>query len=166
MKKYLPVLLLAPFLAVAADKSPDSSFYEDAAHGGIAEVEMGKLAQEKGQSKAVKDFGAMMVKDHSAANEKLKALAGKKGIQLPTSPNMAQMATRTKLQVLTGQTFDESYVKTMVKDHEEDIMKFEKEAKEGKDAEARAFATATLPTLRTHLKHIREVATTTGVKVD
>ena len=76
------------------------------------------------------------------------------------------MATRTKLQVLSGETFDHSYVKTMVDDHEEDIMKFEKEAKEGKDAEARAFASATLPTLRDHLKQIKDVAASTGTKLD
>ena len=166
MKKLLPLLLLVPTMALAADKSPDANFYESAAHGGIAEVEMGKLAQEKAQSKAVKDFGAMMVKDHSAANDKLKAIATKKGIELPTKPSIAQMATKTKLQVLSGETFDKSYVRTMVDDHVKDIAEFEKEARGGKDAEAKAFATATLPTLREHLKHIREVATATGVKLD
>lgn len=164
-KMLLPTLLLLPALAFGAD-NPDESFFETAAQGGLAEVEMGKLAQEKGQSKAVKDFGAMMVKDHTAANEKLKALAAKKGVDLPKSPSVAQMATKTKLQVLTGETFDKSYVKTMVDDHEEDIKAFEKEANGGKDPEAKALAAATLPTLRMHLQHIKGVAATTGVKLD
>src|ERR1700760_2948323 len=111
MKKILYSLLLAGPIAMAADKSPDESFYKKAAEGGIAEVEQGQLAQEKSGSAAVKDFGSMMVKDHSAANEKLKAIASKKGIDLPTSSSVSQMATKTKLQVLSGDTFDKSYVK-------------------------------------------------------
>ena len=166
MKKFLPALLLVPGVLLAADKSPDMSFYEKAAHGGIAEVEMGQLAQEKARSSDVKAFGAMMVKDHSAANAKLKTLAMTKGIELPTKPSVAQMATKTKLQVLSGDAFDKSYVKSMVKDHEEDIAEFEKEARDGKDAEAKALAAATLPTLRQHLTHIREIAAKTGVEAN
>lgn len=164
MKKLLPLLMLVPVCALAADKSPDESFYKKAAEGGMAEVELGKLAQQKGQSPAVKEFGAMMVKDHSAANEKLKVIAAQKGVELPSSPSMAQKATKTKLEVLSGDTFDKSYVKGMVEDHEEDIKEFEKEASSGKDPDAKAFAAATLPTLREHLTHIRQVAATTGVK--
>ncbi|RYG88453.1 DUF4142 domain-containing protein, partial [bacterium] len=67
MNRFLPALLLLPGLALGADKSPDESFYEKAAHGGLAEVELGQLAQEKGRSPDVKAFGAMMVKDHTAA---------------------------------------------------------------------------------------------------
>ena len=163
MKKFIPALLLAPTLLMAADKSPDQSFYEKAAEGGMYEVELGKLAQEKAKSADVKAFGAMMVKDHSAANMKLKAVATKKGVELPTKPGMMQMATKAKLEILSGETFDKSYVKGMVDDHQKDIAEFEKEAKEGKDADAKAFATAALPTLRTHLKHIQEVATKMGV---
>ena len=163
MKKFIPALLLAPALLMAADKSPDQSFYEKAAEGGLYEVELGKLAVDKGTSPAVKEFGAMMVKDHSAANVKLKAVATKKGIELPTKPGMLQMATKAKLEILSGETFDKSYVRGMVDDHQKDIAEFEKEAKEGKDGDAKAFATATLPTLRMHLKHIQGVATKMGV---
>lgn len=163
MKKFLPVLFLIPTLVLGADKSPDQSFYDHAAEGGMAEVELGKLAQEKGTSPAVKEFGAMMVKDHSAANMKLKSVAAKNGVELPTKPGMMQMATKTKLEVLSGETFDKSYIKGMVDDHQKDIALFEKEAKEGKDADARAFATGTLPTLRMHLKNVQGIAAKMGV---
>jgi putative membrane protein len=166
MKKLLPALLLLPMITFAADKSPDEGFYKSAAEGGISEVELGKLAQEKGQSKSVKDFGSMMVKDHSAANEKLKIIAVKKGIELPTRSSLGQMATKGKLEILSGESFDKSYVKGMVDDHQEDIKEFEKEAKEGKDPEAKAFASKTLPTLRTHLAHIKAIATKSGIDVD
>ncbi len=156
------LIMSAPLLAYAAS-SPDASFYKEAAEGGLAEVQLGQLAQQKGQSQAVKDFGARMVQDHSAANEKLKAVAAQKGIDLPSSPSVAQMATATKLKMLSGDSFDKSYIEGMVKDHEEDIAKFQKEASSGKDADARAFAAATLPTLKSHLAAIRGIATSAGV---
>ena len=166
MKKLIPALLLVPALVLAADKSPDHEFYEEAAQGGIAEVELGKLAQQKAQSPDVKAFGAMMVKDHSAANEKLKAVAARKGVSLPTKPGIEHTATKAKLEVLSGATFDKSYVKSMIDDHEDDIEDFEEEVREGKDADAKAFATEALPTLRTHLQHIREIATKMGIDAD
>src|ERR1700761_185836 len=138
-----------PMSAVAAD-NPDMSFYKKAAEGGLAEVELGKLAQEKSPTQTVKDFGAMMVKDHSAANRKLQTVAASKDIKLPTSPSVGQMGTKAKLEVLSGSTFDKSYIKGMVKDHEEDIKEFEKEATTGQDPQAKAFASATLPTLKSH----------------
>ena len=151
-----------PVSAVAAD-NPDMSFYKKAAEGGLAEVELGKLAQEKSPTQTVKDFGAMMVKDHSAANRKLQTVAASKDIKLPTSPSVGQMGTKTKLEVLSGSTFDKSYIKGMVKDHEEDIKEFEKEASSGQDADAKAYAVATLPTLKAHLKKIQEIAAAQGV---
>lgn len=152
------LIMSVPVIAAAAGKSPDESFYKDAAEGGMAEVELGQMAQQKGQSQAVRDFGARMVKDHSAANEKLKSVAGQKGIELPTSPGMSQKASAAKLKMLSGDSFDKSYIKGMVKDHEDDIAKFEKEASSGQDPDARAFASATLPTLKTHLSMIRSIA--------
>jgi hypothetical protein len=75
-----------PAALLAADDNPDAAFYKNAAEGGMAEVELGKLAQEKSPTQSVKDFGAMMVSDHGAANDKLKAIADRKNIKLPTTP--------------------------------------------------------------------------------
>jgi putative membrane protein len=149
-----------------ADDDPDATFYKKAAEGGMAEVELGKLAQDKSPTASVKEFGAMMVTDHTAANDKLKAIAAKKNISLPTSPSVGQMATKTKLEVLSGKSFDKSYIKGMVEDHEEDIKEFQTEAASGQDADAKAYATATLPTLKVHLKKIRAIASAQGVEVD
>jgi putative membrane protein len=160
------VALALPLAVAAADSSPDSSFYKKAAEGGMAEVELGKLAQEKSSNPSVKEFGSMMVSDHSAANEKLKTIAASKNIKLPASPSVGQMATKTKLQVLTGDAFDKSYIKGMIEDHEEDIKEFRREATSGQDAEAKAYAAATLPTLQTHLKKIQQIAASAGVKAD
>jgi putative membrane protein len=152
-------------IVMAAD-NPDATFYKKAAEGGMAEVEMGKLAQEKSSTASVKQFGAQMVTDHSAANEKLKAIAVGKNIKLPTSPSVGQMATKTKLEVLSGATFDKSYIKGMVKDHQEDIKEFQTEANSGQDPDAKAYAAATLPTLKSHLKMIQAIAAEKGVDVE
>jgi putative membrane protein len=160
------LLMLAPLAAVHAADSPDATFYKHAAEGGIAEVELGNLAQQKSRNQSVKDFGAMMVKDHSAANDKLKAVAESKNITLPTSPSMGQMATKTKLEVLSGDTFDKSYIKGMIKDHQDDIAEFKKEASSGQDPDAKAFAKATLPTLKTHLSKIQSIAAQAGITAD
>ncbi len=158
--------VLASSAAMAADSTPDTSFYENAAQGGMAEVELSKLAVEKGTAASVKEYAAMMVKDHTAANKKLMALAAKKQVKLPTSPSMMQKASKTKLNMMSGDSFDKSYIKTMVSDHKDTIELFQKEATSGEDADAKAFAAATLPTLQTHLKKIQAVASSNGVSAD
>jgi putative membrane protein len=168
MKRALALLLLAsPLsawapLAVAAD-SPDASFYKNAAEGGIAEVEAGKLAQQKSGNSQVKNFGAMMVKDHSAANEQLKTLAESKNISLPTTSSVGQMADKAKLEVLSGDTFDSSYIKGQIAAHQDTVALFKKEIASGQDPDAKAFAQKTLPTVRSHLKAINAIAAAAGV---
>jgi putative membrane protein len=157
----ITALLLA---SAAVAGSPDSSFYKNAAEGGMSEVELGQLAQQKAANPSVKDFGAMMVKDHSAANDKLKALAASKQVSLPDSPSMMQKASKTKLNMMSGESFDKSYVKGMIDDHKQDIKEFQKEASEGKDPDAKAFASATLPTLQMHLEKIQAIAAAAGIK--
>jgi putative membrane protein len=168
MKRVLALLALA-FLLVAwaplaalAD-SPDASFYKHAAQGGIAEVEAGNLAQQKSSNQKVKDFGAMMVKDHTAANDKLKALADSKSVSLPSTSSVRQMAAKAKLEVLSGETFDKSYIKGQVKAHQNTIALFRKEIASGQDPDAKAFAKETLPTVRSHLKAINAIASSAGV---
>jgi putative membrane protein len=149
--------------AALAD-SPDSSFLKNAAEGGMSEVELGQLAQQKALNPAVKDFGAMMVKDHTAANDKLKALAASEQVSLPDSPSMMQKASKAKLNMLSGDSFDKSYVKDMIDDHKDDIKEFQKEISDGKDPQAKAFASATLPTLQMHLQKIQSIAASAGIK--
>ena len=163
MKGILTLLvLMAPLVAIGADSNPDATFYKKAAEGGIAEVAAGNLAQQKGNSQAVKDFGAMMVKDHSAANDKLQVLAASKSISLPTSASIGEMATKAKLDVLSGDTFDKSYIKSQIKDHRGAIALFNKEIASGQDPDAKAFASATLPTRRMHLKKVDALAADAG----
>ncbi|MGH8140324.1 MAG: DUF4142 domain-containing protein [Steroidobacteraceae bacterium] len=164
MKRSIAFLLVAvPMIAFGAGKSPDQAFFKHAAEGGTAEVDAGTLAQSKGNSQAVKDFGAMMVKDHTAANDKLKSIATAENIDLPGKSSVAQLASKAKLELLSGDTFDKSYIKGQIKAHEETVALFKKEIASGTDAQAKAFATDTLPTVREHLKKIRQIATEAGV---
>lgn len=160
---FFALMLSLPMIALAAS-NPDASFYKNAAEGGIAEVDAGHLAQDKANSQQVKDFGAMMVKDHTAANEKLQSLASSKDITLPTTASVRQMAVKAKLNVLSGDTFDKSYVKNQIAAHRQTIALFRKEINSGQDADAKAFATATLPTVRAHLKAIDAIAADMGIK--
>jgi putative membrane protein len=160
------VALLAcslPLLAQAED-NPDQAFYKNAAQAGIAEVEMGKMAQEKASSPAVKEFAAMMVKDHSAANSKLKAIAKAKGVELPTEPDVMQKAMAKKTDMKSGESFDKDYIQGQIKAHKDTIDLLNKEIERGKDAQAKAFAAETLPKVRMHLEHIEKIAATAGVK--
>jgi putative membrane protein len=163
MKKSLLALVFALPLAAFAASNPDASFYKNAAEGGISEVEAGHLAQDRGSSQQVKDFGAMMVKDHSAANEKLQAIAASKNITLPTTSSVSQMATKAKLEVLSGDTFDKAYVKNQIKAHRSTIALFNKEVSTGQDPDAKAFAKDTLPTIQAHLKAIKAIAASMGI---
>ena len=130
----------------------DAKFIENAAKGGLAEVEMGKLAQQQAADPAVKDFGARMVKDHSAANDKLKPIADAKSITLPSSLDRSHRKDYDKLAKKSGADFDKAYMDHMLKDHKKDVKEFEKEAKSGKDADIKGFASDTLPTLEEHLR--------------
>lgn len=157
VKGLILIAIAAGPLGAWAD-SPDATFYKKAAEGGLFEVDAGKLAQDKGSTQDVKDFGAMMVKDHSAANDKLKSIATSKGVELPSGASVGQMATKAKLDLMSGGTFDKSYIKSQVNAHRETIALFRKEAANGLDSEAKAFATATLPKLEEHMKTINKVA--------
>jgi putative membrane protein len=137
-------------------KSADD-FMAEAAQGGMAEVELGKLAASKGASKEVKDFGSKMVADHSKANAELKALAAKKKVTLPTDVNSEQKSEKDKLSNLSGAAFDKEYVNAMVEDHEKDVADFQRQADAATDAEVKAFAAKTLPTLKSHLEMIKAI---------
>ena len=145
-----------------AKASPDSKFVEDAAIGGMAEVELGKLAAEKATSADVKQFAQRMVDDHSKANEELSSLASSKGITLPTAVDAKVQAHVEHLSKLSGAEFDQEYMKMMVSDHDKDVAEFEREANSGKDPDVKAWASKTLPTLREHQTMAKSISTSTA----
>ena len=136
----------------------DKSFVKKAAEGGLAEVELGKLATEKASNDQVKKFGQRMVDDHSKANDQLKDVAAQKHIDLPTEPSAKDKATKARLEKLSGEEFDRAYMRDMVKDHKADMTEFARESQSSKDPAVKNFARQTLPTLREHLKEAEKLA--------
>src|SRR6202042_763344 len=141
-----------------------ADFAKEAAQGGMAEVKMGRLAQDKGTSDSVKAFGKRMVDDHSKAGDNLKAAASQSSITLPDGISPKDQARYDRLSKLSGTDFDQTYAKAMMRDHMHDIAAFRAESTNGKDANLKQFATATLPTLQSHMKDARAMATAVGVQ--
>jgi putative membrane protein len=131
--------------------APDRKFVNEAATGGVLEIELGKLAVQKAASEAVRQFGQRMVDDHSQAAEQLKQITQAKGMTLPGSLDAKQRKEIERLQKLSGPQFDQAYMKLMLEDHQQDIRVFRKEAQQGSDSDIRSFASATLPKLHDHL---------------
>jgi putative membrane protein len=135
----------------------DNEFVEKAAQGGMTEVELGKLAQEKASSADVKQFGSHMVMDHSKANDDLKAIAAKNNITIPTTLDAKHQAEVNRLSALSGPAFDKAYVHTMVKNHETTAADFKAESTNGENADVKNFAATTLPTIESHLADVENL---------
>lgn len=144
--------LATAFAAHAEASKKDQEFMTKAAAGGLYEVQAGNLAQEKGRTPTVKAFGEMLIKDHSAANEELKALASAKGVTLPAALPADKKKRLDK--IASAKDFDKEFVDEVgLDDHKKDIQLFEKASKDADDADVKAFATKTLPTLKAHREH-------------
>jgi putative membrane protein len=139
----------------------DSSFLNNAAQGGLAEVESSKLALTKGVNTQIKGFAQQMVDDHEKAYKELQALAASKGVKLPDAPSVAQRAKIKLLSARDGAGFDRQYASSMgVSAHEDTVKLFQKAARDAKDADVKAFAAKALPTLEHHLQMARELKAT------
>ena len=125
--------------------SADKAFIKDAAKGGMMEVAMGRVAEQNASEGEVKNFGARMVKDHGKANDELKALAREENVQLPAEKEPGKWKS------------DKDYMGQMVKDHEQDLAAFEKEAKEGSDPDVKSFASKTSEVVRKHLDMAKKI---------
>lgn len=152
---FMPLIVaLIASSAHAEVSKKDQEFFTKAAGGGMFEVEAGKLAESRGQSEDVKSFGGMLIKDHSTANDELKALASKKGAVLPAGVPAPQQKKLDKL--AKAKNFDDEFVKEVgLKDHKTDISLFEKTSEHADDPEVKAFASKTLPTLKAHREHAK-----------
>ena len=129
----------------------DQKFVEEAANGGMMEVAVGKLAQQKSSNDAVKQFGEKLVQDHTKANDQLKEAASKAGITVPATLDSKHQSKVDKLSSLSGDAFDKAFAKDAVKDHEKDIKLFKKEAESATHPSIKEFASSTLPVLQEHL---------------
>ena len=132
-------------------------FAKDAATGGMMEVELGNMAQQKAKSQKVKDFGKMMVDDHTKLNNEFKDIASKKSIDLPATVTDDQRKEIDDLSKKSGADFDKAYVDMMIDDHKKDIAAFKKAEGDVSDNDVKNFITNSLPTLQKHLDAIEAI---------
>jgi putative membrane protein len=167
----LPLFLMTALLLMGANPATaqelaaqDKMFLDKAASDGLAEVELGQLAQRQAVSPEVKQFGQRMVQDHEQANQKLMAAAKELGATPPEKPSADAEATKRELEGMTGAKFDQEYMRAMVKDHDKAVALFQREAQEGQSEPLRKLAAETLPTLQEHLQMARSIGMQVGVK--
>jgi predicted outer membrane protein len=129
----------------------------DIARGNMAEISLSQVAVTRSQNEAVRQFAQMMVTDHTAAGNELQSIATSKSITLPTAMDQKHQSAMTKLGAETGTEFDRDYMKQMVNDHEKMLSLLQKEANSGTDADLKAFAAKTAPTVQSHLTAARSL---------
>ena len=128
--------------AIAADSAQD--FVNKAAIGGMFEVEFSKLIVGKGNVVSVKDFAAMMITDHGAANSKLEKVAIEQKLSVPTMLDEAHRSELEKLAEGDG-PYDELYVELQREAHSDAVTLFESYAKDGDNPSLKVFAQETVP---------------------
>ena len=134
---------------------------KNAAEAGFAEIDAGNLALQKGSSAEVKSFAQKMVDDHKKADGELQTLAASKGVKLPTEATMVAKGKAKILEKRDGTGFDHAYAENQVSAHKDAVKLFEKAAKDAKDADVKAWAAKTLPTLQHHLQEAQALEATT-----
>ncbi|HEY2387994.1 MAG TPA: DUF4142 domain-containing protein [Candidatus Binatia bacterium] len=179
MKRYLgaaavlvAITLAGPGLAAAHGRKhaangtamSDTQFMREAAVGGMAEVDLGKIGVQRAENPDVKQFAQRMVDDHSKANDELKQVAEKHGVALPGDVDAKEKATIDRLSRLSGPAFDKAYMRDMVSDHVKDVSLFERHSASGKDADLKSWIDQTLPTLKEHETMAKDVAAKVGAE--
>jgi putative membrane protein len=153
--------------APTAQNFGDQAFVTKALEGGMAEVELGKLAADKSQSQDVKQFAQKMVNDHSQMGDKwFKPVAQQIGVSEPKGPSKKDKKLIEKLQGLSGQEFDTQYIQAMVKDHQQDLKEFQNEAKAAQDPNVKQIAEQGTKVVSQHLQMIEQIAQNHNVPID
>jgi len=140
----------------------DREFVKKALEGSMAEVQLGQLALQKSNDEQVKQFAQKMVDDHGKMIDQMKPVAQQLGVTPPSSPSKSQMKTMDKLKSLSGDAFDQAYIKDMVKDHKEDDSEFQNEAGSTQNAQLREVVQQGDQVIKMHLQHIEQIAKSKG----
>jgi putative membrane protein len=148
-----------PQMTKPAVSNADAQFLKKTTEDNLAEVELATLATSKSQNEQVKAYASKLVTDHQEAQTEIQSIASKKTVTLPSELPAAKKALKDRLSKLDGAAFDKAYVAEMVKDHKQAIGAFERAAK-STDADVKAFAEKTLPTLKDHLAQAQAIKVT------
>ncbi len=144
----------------------DSAFLKQAAQNGNTEVEASKIALAKSSNPQIKTFAQQMIDEHTKTGDELKTLASSKGVEVPDKPSVAQSAKIKLLDAMSGANFDKRYASVVgVTAHQDTVKLFQKASSNAKDADIKAFASKTLPSLQHHLEMAQTLkASTAGDK--
>jgi putative membrane protein len=140
----------------------DKAFVKKALEGNIGEVEMGKLALQKSNDDQVKQFAQRMVDDHGKMQDQLKPVAEQMGVKVPDGPSKGQMKSMDKMKGLSGDAFDQAYIKDMVKDHKKDDSDFKLEAQSTQNPQLKQLVSEADQTIESHLQQAQQIAQTKG----
>ena len=135
----------------------DRKFVAQAVSSGMAEVEITKHTMDKAASAEVQKMAAHLHKDHTHANQELLRIAAQKGMSVPSAPSDDKRAEIDKLLALRGADLDRAVIDKLAAAHRDSIKRYEQQAKDGADADLKAFAAKTAPTLREHLKMVEGI---------
>lgn len=168
LKHFLSTVTVLFIIAACANTFADDGidaddFVEEASAKGIAEIETARIALEKGTSKEVRDFAQMMIKDHTASNSELKALAKRKNLDIADDAELMNQARAFILKQRDGESFDVAYANNQVDAHERTIELFQRGARSS-DADIRTLANKTLPKLQEHLRKAKELQNTARMR--
>jgi len=130
----------------------DEDFAINLAVEGMEEVELGKLAERKGESEQVREFGKHTAHKLRHVGHDLKRLSKKKYITLPDSLSLDNKSAKEELEKLHGKAFDEAYMNAMVEGHKKVLACMEKEDVDTKDPDIKAFTERTIPIIKEHLQ--------------
>jgi len=142
--------------------SRDKTFVMQAGQLGMLEVDLGRLAVQRGSSAGVKQYGQEMVEEHTRANQELMQLAMQKKVELPTAMSSQNKALMERLSGLSGKSFDTAYKQAMIDSHNQAIALFKAQSQQGQDPELKAWATEKLPNLQAHLKMVNQMLADTS----
>ena len=142
----------------------DKAFVKKALEGNIGEIEMGKLALQKSNDDQVKQFAQRMVDDHGKMQEQLKPAAEQMGVKVPDGPSKGQMKSMDKMKALSGDAFDQAYIKDMVKDHKGDDSDFKMEAQSTQNPQLKQLVMQSDQTIESHLQQIEQIAKSKGTQ--
>nr|WP_282960269.1 DUF4142 domain-containing protein [Burkholderia dolosa] len=131
----------------------DQQFMLTAASVGIAEIELGKLASERGASADVRSFGRKTVDEHTRIDATLTDLADRKKVRLLKAMDPASRTLYDELSHMSGPAFDREYAVAQLHVHSMGNGLYQSEAQNGEDPDVKAFAADRVPIGMNHLQH-------------
>jgi putative membrane protein len=175
VKNLVAAAVTGLFLSAALGSSPaaaqqpkslasDSVFIQRASSAGLLQVKLGQLAEKKGTSPAVVEFGKRMVTDYSKANEELKAAAKVAGFPAPALLRQDQQIF-DRFNGKGRSSFDKAYMAQMVAQQNEEVRLFKGESAGGRVQSLKQLAARMLPEMEQRLSLATETAGSVGVDV-